>query len=133
MAMDRKPKILIVDDEEDIRDILSFHMENLGAEVLQIPTGFDAAIIASSHSDIDLMFLDLSMPVMNGWDALREIRKYPNLSNLPVCIVTAHSLSEQQEKAKELGVAALIPKPFTEESIVGTVKKILTERGFTFN
>jgi two-component system OmpR family response regulator len=128
----KKPKILVVDDEQDIREVLAWYMESIGAEVFQVPTGFDAAIVASVHADMDLMLLDLSMPVMGGWAALEEIRKYEGMAELPVIVITAHSVEEQKKAGADLKVEAIMGKPFAEEELIATVKKALIKRGYSF-
>jgi CheY-like chemotaxis protein len=82
-------KILVVDDEEDVRAFLTMVFEDAGAEVITATDGDEAIAMASEHKP-DLISLDLSMPGKDGVEAFVELRKNPETEEIPVCVVTGH-------------------------------------------
>ncbi len=75
----------------------------------------------------NFIFLDLNMPVMNGWDCLRELKKIPCLSNIPVIILTISSFEKDAEKVFALGANLFLQKPNTIQRLVESIKKIIEE------
>lgn len=115
--MDRK-KILVVEDNEDNRDILVFrlrHMENI--EILIAANGKEA-VETAAQSKPDLIFMDLKMPVMDGFEATRLLRQADWGKNLPVIAITALAVEGDREKAMAAGCTDYIPKPIVDYSII---------------
>ena len=103
-------KILIVEDNEPNRDMLSRRLERRGFEVVVAIDGAEGvAKSKSEHPDIVLM--DMSLPVMNGWEATRAIRADPATQTMPVIALTAHSMPGDREKAMEAGCDDYDVKP----------------------
>ena len=103
-------KILIVEDNEPNRDMLSRRLERRGFEVVVAVDGAEGvAKSKSEHPDIVLM--DMSLPVMNGWEATRAIRADPATQTMPVIALTAHSMPGDREKAMEAGCDDYDVKP----------------------
>ena len=103
-------KILIVEDNEPNRDMLSRRLERRGFEVVVAVDGAEGvAKSKSEHPDIVLM--DMSLPVMNGWEATRAIKADPATSAMPVIALTAHSMPGDREKAMEAGCDDYDVKP----------------------
>mgnify|MGYP000588184817 CR=1 FL=1 len=104
------PKILLVEDNEMNRDMLSRRLERRGFEVVIAIDGADG--VAKSKSEHpDLVLMDMSLPVMNGWEATRAIKADPATSSLPVIALTAHSMAGDREKAMEAGCDDYDVKP----------------------
>jgi len=119
-----KIKILIVEDEEInylyLETILLNEFENKFL-VLHARNGKEALIICEQVSDIKLVFMDLKMPVLNGFDASKQIKtKYPNL---PIVAQTAYSTSDEKEKALRAGCDDFVSKPIKEEVITQIINK----------
>jgi CheY-like chemotaxis protein len=122
-------RILVVDDEEDVRIFLSTVLEDAGAEVLQATDG-DEAIAVMVKEQPDLVTLDLSMPGKDGVETFADMRKHPGVKEIPVCVVTGHP-----EFRKVIYDRAVPPpegymdKPVDEEELVSNLKRILDLRG----
>jgi len=104
------PKILIVEDNEMNRDMLSRRLERRGFEVVIAVDGGEGVAMARSESP-DLVLMDMSLPVMNGWEATQAIRADAALAHLPVIALTAHSMPGDREKAMEAGCNDYDTKP----------------------
>jgi CheY-like chemotaxis protein len=104
------PKILIVEDNEMNRDMLSRRLERRGFEVVIAVDGGEGVAMARSESP-DLVLMDMSLPVMNGWEATQAIRADAATAHLPVIALTAHSMPGDREKAMEAGCNDYDTKP----------------------
>lgn len=103
-------KVLLVEDNEMNRDMLSRRLERRGFEVVVAIDGAEG--VAKSKSELpDIVLMDMSLPVMNGWEATRAIKADPLTSALPVIALTAHSMPGDREKAMEAGCNDYDVKP----------------------
>jgi len=121
--MASKKKILVVEDNEDNREIFVFRLQQLDFEVLVASNGKEALEIAS-RSKLDLVFMDLRMPVMDGWEATRALRQTEWGRDLPVIAVTAHAMKEEREKALNAGCDEFILKPVDYTIIQRTIQRL---------
>ncbi|GAA0740480.1 response regulator transcription factor [Clostridium oceanicum] len=117
-----KKTILIVDDEERMRKLIKAYLKKEGFDSLEAKNGYEAINIVLKEEKIDLIILDIMMPVMDGWSALNKIRKF---SNVPVIMLTAKSEEEDTLISFELGTDIYIPKPFSPKVLVANVKALL--------
>jgi len=115
--MAAKKKILVVDDNEDNREILVFRLQRLGFEVLVASNGKEA-IETASQAKPDIILMDLRMPVMDGWEATRAIRQTEWGKDLPVVAITAHAMEEDRRRALTAGCNEFIPKPVMDYSVI---------------
>ena len=104
------PKILIVEDNEMNRDMLSRRLERRGFTVVMAVDGGEGVAMARSEAP-DLVLMDMSLPVMNGWEATQAIRADESIAHLPVIALTAHSMPGDREKAMEAGCNDYDTKP----------------------
>ena len=104
------PKILIVEDNEMNRDMLSRRLERRGFEIVMAVDGGEGVAMARSEAP-DLVLMDMSLPVMNGWEATQAIRADSSTAHLPVIALTAHSMPGDREKAMEAGCDDYDTKP----------------------
>jgi CheY-like chemotaxis protein len=119
-------KILVVEDNEDNREILVRRLERLGEFQIFVATNGKEALEIAARSRPDLIFMDLRMPVMDGYEATRALRQTEWGKDLPVVAVTAHTLEEDREKAFNAGCNDFIPKPVIDYSIIQrTIKRLL--------
>ena len=119
--MDRL-KILVVDDEKRMRTLVRDFLARRGFSVLEASDGMEAVDICFEQKDIALIIMDVMMPRMDGWDAVREIRKY---STVPIIMLTAKSDESDELTGFELGVDEYIRKPFSPKVLVARVEAIL--------
>ncbi len=119
-------RILIVDDEEVLRDVLDAVLRREGFETVMAASGEEALSILDVDDNIDLVILDIMLPGISGIDTLRAVR----ISNpsLPVIIITAFSSIDGAIEAMKHGAFHYIPKPFKNEEVVLTVNKALEQR-----
>jgi len=116
-------KILIVDDEPDLLRVATFRLKKFGYEVLTARDGQEALDLLQKDTP-DLIFLDLKLPVMSGYEVCRQIKSDNNLKNTPVVLFTASS-DRIAEKAKEIGADDYMTKPFGPEDLLEKIKKFL--------
>ena len=118
------PKILHVDDSEDIRDITMLALETIGGlEILQCGSGAEALSKALSFQP-DLFLLDVMMPEMTGPETLRRLRELPPFVNTPAIFLTAKAQIEDIEYLKGLGAIEVITKPFDPMTIAAKIVEI---------
>jgi CheY-like chemotaxis protein len=102
--------VLVVEDNEMNRDMLSRRLERRGFEVVLAVDGAEGVAKSRSESP-DIVLMDMSLPVMNGWEATRAIKADPATRSLPVIALTAHSMPGDREKAMEAGCDDYDVKP----------------------
>jgi two-component system chemotaxis sensor kinase CheA len=116
-------KILIVDD--DIRNVfaLSVALEDAGLQVVFAENGVDALeMLAADSHGIDLVLMDIMMPRMDGYEAIREIRKIPELTDLPIIAVTAKAMKEDQQRCMDAGASDYLTKPIDINRLLSLLK-----------
>ncbi len=121
-------RILLVEDNEMNRDMLSRRLQKRGYEVLLANDGREGVDSASSHLP-DLILMDMSLPVMNGWDATRHLKHSPETAAIPVIALTAHALSGDRDKAFEAGCDGYETKPVEMNRLLDTIARLLQGRG----
>ncbi|RKZ63804.1 MAG: hypothetical protein DRR08_02480 [Candidatus Parabeggiatoa sp. nov. 2] len=125
MSLPTLNNILYVEDEEDIRTIVQFALENLGGYTLKVCRSGQEAIEAASQLTPDLMLFDVMMPKMDGPTTLKILReKYSAFENIPVIFMTAKVQPQEVEEYKRLGAIDVITKPFDPMTLADTLKKI---------
>jgi two-component system alkaline phosphatase synthesis response regulator PhoP len=119
-----KQKILLVDDEPDILEIIGFNLEREGYEVFTAPNGKKALEIARKQKP-DLVLLDVMMPEMDGMDTCRELREDPNLKETLIAFLTARNEDYSQIAGFDAGADDYISKPIKPRVLVSRVKALL--------
>jgi len=117
-------KILIVDDEEHIQELIKFNLENSGYKVLCAGNGNEAVKIAKAEIP-NLILLDLMLPGMDGYDVCKEIRRDNEISNMPIIMITAKGEELDKILGLELGADDYITKPFSVRELLARVKAVL--------
>jgi|SRR5438552_232162 len=118
-------KILIADDYEDNRELLRLLLASAKYDVLEASNGRDCLRLAISEQP-DLILIDLSMPVLDGWGLCNELKSNDRTAQIPCVAVTAHPESDRS-KAIERGFNAYLTKPFRTVELLETVKLILEQ------
>jgi two-component system alkaline phosphatase synthesis response regulator PhoP len=117
-------KILVVDDEEHIQELIKFNLEKNGFKVITADNGRDAFQLAKDQQP-DLVFLDLMLPGMDGLEVCKEIRKEPSISSMPIIMITAKGEELDKILGLELGADDYITKPFSVRELIARAKAIL--------
>ncbi len=123
-----KLKVLVVDDEDRMRKLLSDFLKIRDFEVVEAADGEQAIDIFFSDKDIALIILDVMMPKMDGWEVLKTIREH---SKVPVIMLTARSEETDELKGFEYGADEYISKPFSPKILVARVEAILRRSGMS--
>lgn len=117
-------KILVAEDDRSIQSLISFKLKNSGFEVFTVGNGAEALDFLSKNA-VDLVLIDLMMPVMSGKEALVALRKNEATKGLPVIILTAKTLENEVIEGLSLGADDYIKKPFSPSELVARVKNVL--------
>jgi two-component system, chemotaxis family, chemotaxis protein CheY len=117
-------RILIVDDSESIRELVSLTLESSGYTVDKGVDGMDALKLLDGRK-IDLVITDLNMPNMDGIEFIREVRRREYYSTVSILMLTTESQQAKKIEAKTAGATGWIVKPFIQEKLIEVVKKII--------
>ena len=121
-------KILVADDDVDIRELVEFKLSTMGHEIVAVGDGA-AAVEACRADKPDLAVLDVMMPGVSGLDAIRAIRADPALADLPVILLTARAQESDVETGFDSGADDYITKPFSPRELASRVQALLTRSG----
>ena len=122
-----KQKILIVDDEEDIVDMLKYNLEKEGFDVKTASNGIECIKVASEFIP-DLVLLDVMMPRPDGYEVCQKIRATPEWKDIPVIMLTAKGRDVEKQKGFAMGADDYITKPFSTQELVVKVREMIEER-----
>jgi CheY-like chemotaxis protein len=117
-------KVLLVEDNEMNRDMLSRRLIKRGYEIVMAVDGQQGVDLAGTESP-DIILLDMSLPVMDGWDAARAIKGNPATQSVPIIALTAHALAGDREKALEAGCNDYDTKPVDLKRLLGKMEALL--------
>ncbi|WP_456434521.1 winged helix-turn-helix domain-containing protein [Thermosulfuriphilus sp.] len=118
------PRILIVEDEKDIADLMALHLHKAGLETLISETG-QAALEALDQGPFDLLLLDLMLPDIDGLEIIKRLKLRPEHQSLPIIVVTAKGEEMDRVLGLELGADDYVVKPFSPRELVLRVKAVL--------
>lgn len=119
---EKNSKVLVVDDEKDIRNLLKIYLRKLGCSVMEAENGVQAVELVQENEDIDLVIMDIMMPEMLGTEACNEIRKF---SSVPVLFLTAKTKEPDRDEAYEIGGDDFLAKPFNQNEFNRKVSALL--------
>jgi DNA-binding response OmpR family regulator len=129
MAVPAVPRILVVDDEVDLAQLIKHALERGRDAIVEIVTSGDAALDAVRRTPPDLVILDLNLPVVDGTDVCRRIRSQPSTATLPVIMLTARTAESDRVSGLDLGADDYITKPFSLRELAARVRAVLRRRG----
>jgi CheY-like chemotaxis protein len=118
------PKILLVEDNEMNRDMLSRRLVRGGYEVIIAEDGARGVAMATSDKP-DLVLMDMSLPVIDGWEATRRIKATPELCKIPIIALTAHAMATDRDKALEAGCDDYDTKPIELQRLLSKIETLL--------
>ena len=121
-------KILLVEDNEMNRDMLSRRLERKGYQVVLAVDGQAGVEMALSEAP-DLVLMDMSLPVLDGWEATRRLKASADTRHIPVIALTAHAMSSDREKALEAGCDDYDTKPIDLPRLLGKIEALLAAAG----
>ncbi|NJL20906.1 MAG: response regulator [Leptolyngbyaceae cyanobacterium SM1_3_5] len=117
-------KILLVEDNEMNRDMLSRRLERKGYEVVIAVDGQQGVVMAQTEVP-DLILMDMSLPVLDGWAATRQLKATPNTQTIPIVALTAHAMAGDQQKCFEAGCDEYDTKPVEFARLLGKIQTLL--------
>ena len=121
------PKILLVEDNEMNRDMLSRRLVKRGYEVVIAVEGEQGVALARTDSP-DLVLMDMSLPVLDGWEATRRLKSDPATRQIPIIALTAHAMAGDREKAREAGCDDFDTKPVELPRLLSKIEGLLQKR-----
>lgn len=121
-------RILIAEDEPDIRELIRLALQFNGYEVISASDGVEAVELASNNS-FDLIMLDVRMPRLTGYEACRQLRKMDSTKEVPIIFLSAKGQEAEVDEGLEAGADRYILKPFAPIELANEIKQILAERG----
>ncbi|KXX63697.1 ATP-binding protein [Marichromatium gracile] len=122
-------RVMVVDDSEINRDLARTILADVGAEVVLADNGREAVDWLNAHPDsVDLVLMDIQMPVLDGYAATRQIRANPALERVPVVAVSAGVLESERQAALDAGMCAFVGKPFDVDEVVALIARLTRRR-----
>ncbi|MBN1247052.1 MAG: response regulator [Anaerolineae bacterium] len=121
-------KILVAEDERDIRELISFTLQFAGFEVVLASNGADAVALAREELP-DLILMDVRMPRMTGYQACEALKQQPETSEMPVVFLSAKGQESEIQEGLGVGAVRYILKPFAPDDLTSQVRQVLAELG----
>ena len=115
-----KRKILVVEDNEDNLQVICDELDYAGYEVVSAGDG-EEAIQKTLAERPDLILMDISIPIIDGWEVTRRLKADPKTGNIPIIALTAHAMAGDEQKAKAAGCDGYIAKPCTPDEVAAKV------------
>ena len=122
-----RPRVLLVDDYPDAREMYTEYLEFSGFDVVEAGNGQEA-LQRAAESAPDIILMDLSLPVMDGWEATRRLKQDPRTRHIPVVAVTGHALAGHSRGAHEAGCDSFLAKPCLPDALLKEVRRMLDDR-----
>jgi CheY-like chemotaxis protein len=119
-----RPRVLLVDDYPDAREMYTEYLQYSGFDVVEAGNGMEALQRAVDATP-DIILMDLSLPVMDGWEATRRLKADHRTASIPVVALTGHALAGISEGARLAGCDAFVTKPCLPEDLVKEIRRIL--------
>jgi|SRR5215472_2615088 len=121
------PKVLLVEDNEENRDALSRHLRRKGYEVLIAVDGQEGVDVAREETP-DLILMDMSLPVHDGWQATRQLKAAPETRGIPIIALTSHAMAGDRERALETGCDDYDIKPIELPRLLAKIEAALAKK-----
>jgi CheY-like chemotaxis protein len=123
-ARNERPRVLIVDDYPDAREMYAEYLQYSGFDVIEASNGIEA-IERAADSRPNIILMDLSLPVMDGWEATRRLKADKRTTDIPIVALTGHALAGILDGAKKAGCDAFVTKPCLPEDLVKEIRRVL--------
>ena len=115
-------RILVVEDQEDNRQILRDLLASAGYEMIEAGDG-EQALVEVVRQRPDLILMDIQLPLLDGYEATRRIKADPALKSIPIIVVTSYALSGDEEKARAAGCDAYVAKPYSPRALLAKIRE----------
>jgi two-component system, cell cycle response regulator DivK len=120
-----RPLLLIAEDDSALRDLYAKHLSFSGFDVIEAANGADA-IESTSTRQPDVVVMDLSLPIIDGWEATRRLKSDARTAHIPVVALTAYDGSPELQRATRAGCDWFVPKPCPPDALVTEVRRVLS-------
>ena len=117
--------ILLVEDQHELRQLYAQQLTLCGFDVIEASNGAEAIEHTTSHVP-DVVLMDLSLPVMDGWEATRHLKSDDRTAHIPVVALTAHDGSGELQRATRAGCDWFVPKPCPPDALIAEVRRVLS-------
>ncbi|HEY7313867.1 MAG TPA: response regulator [Gemmataceae bacterium] len=121
------PKVLLVEDNVENRDALSRHLKRKGYEVPIAVDGREGVDVARAEAP-DLILMDMSLPILDGWEATRQLKAAPETRGIPIIALTAHAMAGDRERALEVGCDDYDTKPIEFPRLLAKIEAALAKK-----
>ena len=119
-------RILVVEDQEDLRVVLRVLLTGSGYEMLEAADGRDG--VAKALAELpDLILMDIQLPILDGYEAIRQIKADPNLKSTPIIAVSSYAMKGDEEKARASGCDDYVTKPYSPLQLLRIIRGFLGE------
>src|SRR3982751_6439115 len=122
-----RPLILLVEDQNELRQLYAQELALGGFDVIEAANGGDAILPTTSQAP-DVVLMDLSLPVVDGWEATRRLKNDSRTAHIPVVALTAHDGSGELQRATRAGCDWFVPKPCPPDALITEVRRVLENR-----
>ncbi|MBI3048034.1 MAG: response regulator [Acidobacteria bacterium] len=119
-----RPLVLIVEDQQDLRLLYVEHLTMSGFDVIEAANGAEA-IDATWSRQPDVVLMDLSLPIVDGWEATRRLKADARTAHIPIVALTAHDGSGELQRATTAGCDWFVPKPCPPDALITEVRRVL--------
>ncbi|HEY5094233.1 MAG TPA: response regulator [Candidatus Eremiobacteraceae bacterium] len=126
-AQPPKPRVVVADDDNDIRRLVHLTVANAGCDVTSAPDG-ESALAAVREVMPDLVILDVLMPRMDGWEVAKELKRDPKTAGIPIMFLTSKGQEHDVLEGFEAGGADYVVKPFSPRELQARVRSVLAKR-----
>ena len=120
-----RPLVLIVEDQADLRQLYAQQLAISGFDVIEAGNGEDA-ITRTTDRGPDVVLMDLSLPIVDGWEATRRLKSDERTAHIPVVALTAHDGSGELQRATRAGCDWFVPKPCPPDALIAEVRRVLS-------
>jgi CheY-like chemotaxis protein len=122
-----RPLVLLVEDHKELRQLYAQHLVMEGFDVIEAVNG-EVAIAHTAERDPDVVLMDLSLPVIDGWEATRRLKSDDRTAHIPVVALTAHDGSGELQRATLAGCDWFVPKPCPPDALIAELRRVLASR-----
>jgi CheY-like chemotaxis protein len=119
-----RPLVLIVEDQHELRQLYMQELALSGFDVIEAANGMDAIAHTASHTP-DVVLMDLSLPILDGWEATRRLKADDRTAHIPIVALTAHDGSGELQRATRAGCDWFVPKPCPPDALVTEIRRVL--------
>ena len=120
----KPPLILVVDDNLDAREMYCMYLRHEGFDCLEAEDGAKALELARAHRPV-VVLMDATMPGVDGWQAIQQLRSEPDLRGIAVVMLTAHAFEEHRRRAESVGADAFLAKPVLPDELAKQIRHLL--------